>query len=122
MTYDIEDLSVVFLWTQHGQLLKSLCEAEYFEPAQKFGPNKVMQQVGVAKAREKAINELKELDYQETIGEENLMLGRYGKKDELNTADDYYNNNEIPMKKVSGSDVLPDNNKGGDLGNYRSEW
>ena len=38
------------------------------------------------------------------------------------TADDYYNNNEIPMKKVSGSDVLPDNNKGGDLGNYRSEW
>ena len=122
MTYDIEDLSVVFLWTQHGQLLKSLCEAEYFEPAQKFGPNKVMQQVGVAKAREKAINELKELDYKETIGEENLMLGRYGKKDELNIADDYYQNTNILLKKASGSDVQPDNNKGGDLGNYRSEW
>jgi hypothetical protein len=68
-----------------------------------------MQQVGVAKAREKAILELKENDIAEVMGEENLLLGRYGKKDELNTADDYYNGVAIPIKKVSGSDVLPDN-------------
>lgn len=114
MSYDIENLSVVFLWEKHGQLLKSLCEAEYFVEPQKFGPNKVMQQVGVAKAREKAINELKELDYQETIGEENLMLGRYGKKDIMNTADDYYDD-EIRQKKVSGSDVQPDDFENGYL-------
>ena len=107
MSYDIEDLSIVFLWENHGQLLKSLCEAEYFEPAQKYGPNKVMNQVGVAKAREKAILELKEKDLQDSVGEENILLGRYGKKDELNTADDFYQN-QMPMKKVSGSDVQPD--------------
>lgn len=122
LSYDIEDLSVVFLWEKHGHLLKSLCEAEYFEEAQKFGPNKVMNQVGVAKAREKAIEALKEQDYQDTIGEENLMLGKYGKKDHLNTADDYYNNNTIPMKKASGSDVQPDDFESGYLGNYRSEY
>ncbi len=122
MSYDIENPNVVFLWEQHGHLLKSLCEADYFEPAQKFGPNKMMQQVGVAKAREKAINELKEKDYQETIGEENLMLGRYGKKDELNIADDYYQNTNILLKKASGSDVQPDDFESGYLEDYRSEY
>lgn len=122
MSYDVEDLSVVYLWEKHGHLLKSICDAEYFEEAQKFGPNKVMQQVGVAKAREKAIEALKEQDYQNTIGEENLMLGRYGKKDDLNTADDYYNNNIIPMKKASGSDVQPDDFESGYLDDYRSEY
>ena len=120
LSYDIENLEVVFLWEQHGHLLKSLCEAEYFDPAQKFGPNKVMQQVGVAKAREKAINELKELDYQETIGEENLMLGKYGIKDQMNTADDYYDT-EIRQKKVSGSDVQPDDFESGYL-NDRNDY
>lgn len=105
LSYDIEDLSVVFLWEKHGILLKSLCEAEYFEPARTKGPNKAMQQIGVAKAREKAIESLKQIDYEQTIGEENLMLGKYGKKDIMNTADDYY---EMPIKKVSGSDVAPD--------------
>ena len=57
---------------------------------------------------------LKEQDYQETIGEENLLLGRYGKKDILNTADDYYDN-EIRQKKVSGSDVQPDDFENGYL-------
>lgn len=122
MSYDIENLEVVFLWEKHGHLLKSLCEAEYFEPAQKYGPNKVMDQVGIAKARQKAIEELKENDYQESIGEENIMLGKYGKKDELNTADDYYQNNPIPLKKASGSDVQPDDFESGYLGNYRSEY
>lgn len=107
MSYDIENLDVVFLWEKHGHLLKSLCEAEYFDPAQKYGKNKVMDQVGVAKARENVIEALKENDYQETIGEENILLGKYGKKDDLNTADDYYN--DMPVKKVSGSDVQPDN-------------
>lgn len=121
LSYDIENLDVVFLWEKHGQLLKSLCEAEYFEPAQTFGPNKAMQQVGVAKAREKAILELKENDIAEVMGEENLLLGRYGKKDELNTADDYYNGVAIPIKKVSGSDVLPDN-ESGIFDDFRSEY
>ncbi|WP_139420931.1 DDE-type integrase/transposase/recombinase [Chryseobacterium mulctrae] len=106
LSYDIEDLTVVYLWEKHGILLKSLCEAEFFEPAKTKGPNKMLQQVGVAKAREKAIEDRKQADYDQMIGEENLMLGKYGKKDIANTADDYY---ERPMKKVSGSDVQPDN-------------
>lgn len=114
LSYDIENLDVVFLWEKHGHLLKSLCEAEYFIDAKTKGPNKNLQQVGIAKAREKAINELKELDYQETIGEENLLLGRYGKKDQMNTADDYYDT-EIRQKKVSGSDVQPDDFESGYL-------
>lgn len=106
LSYDIENLDVVYLWKSHGNLLSSLCDAEYFEPSKTKGPNKAMQQVGVAKAREKAIEELKENDYQQMIGEENILLGKYGKKDDLNNADDYYN--DLPMKKVSGSDVQPD--------------
>lgn len=108
LSYDIENLDVVFLWEPHGHLLKSLCEAEYFVPAKTKGPNKNLQQIGVAKAREKAINELKYNDLQTAIGEENLLLGIHGKKDILNTADDYYND-DMPVKKVSGSDVQPDN-------------
>lgn len=106
LSYDIEDLSVVYLWENHGILLKSLCEAEFFVPAKTKGPNKNLQQIGVAKAREKAIESLKSIDYEQTIGEENYMLGKYGKKDITNTADDYYN--DRPVKKVSGSDVQPD--------------
>lgn len=105
LSYDLEDLSVVYLWEKHGILLKSLCEAEFFVPAKTKGPNKAMQQIGVAKAREKAIESLKQDDYNQVIGEENLMLGKYGKKDIMNTADDYY---QRPVKKVSGSDVQPD--------------
>lgn len=107
MSYDYEDLSVVYLWEKHGILLKSLCEAEFFVPAKTKGPNKNLQQIGVAKAREKAINELKENDLQTAISEENLLLGKYGKKDIMNIADDYYND-QMPAKKVSGSDVQPD--------------
>ena len=55
------------------------------------------------------------------MGEENLLLGRYGKKDEMNTADDYYNGVAIPIKKVSGSDVLPDN-ESGIFDDFRSEY
>lgn len=106
LSYDIEDLSVVYLWENHGILLKSLCEAEFFVPAKTKGPNKNLQQIGVAKAREKAIESLKSIDYEQTIGEENYMLGKYGKKDITNTADDYYS--DRPVKKVSGSDVQPD--------------
>lgn len=122
LTYDIEDLTVVYLWEKHGILLKSLCEAEFFVPAKTKGPNKMMQQVGVAKAREKVIETLKSNDLAAEIGEESLLLGKHGKKDIMNTADDYYNKNTIPMKKVSGSDVHPDGSKSGNLGNYRSEW
>lgn len=107
LSYDIEDLTTVYLWEKHGILLKSLCDAEFFVPAKTKGPNKNLQQVGVAKAREKAIESMKQADYDQMIGEENLMLGKYGKKDIMNTADDYYN--DMPMKKVSGSDVQPDN-------------
>lgn len=107
MSYDYEDLSVVYLWEKNGILLKSLCEAEFFVPAKTKGPNKNLQQIGVAKAREKAINELKENDLQTAVGEENLLLGKHGKKDIMNTADDYYD--DMPVKKVSGSDVQPDN-------------
>ena len=53
--------------------------------------------------------------------EENLLLGRYGKKDEMNTADDYYDGSAIPIKKVSGSDVLPDN-ESGIFDDFRSEY
>ncbi|WP_312395649.1 transposase [Chryseobacterium sp.] len=119
LSYDIENLDVVFLWRKNGNLLISLCEAEYFVPAKTKGPNKAMQQVGVAKAREKAIEELKEKDYQQIIGEENILLGKYGKKDEINTADDYYN--DYPVKKVSGSDIQPDTLEG-DYLNDRSYY
>lgn len=122
LSYDIEDLSVVFLWEKHGHLLKSLCEAEYFEKPQKYGPNKAIQQVGVANARKKAIEELKENELQEIIGEENLLLGKYGKKDQLNTADDFYTHVETPIKKVSGSDIHPDDFENGYLNNSRSDY
>lgn len=122
LSYDLEDLETVFLWEERGHLLKSLCEAEYFEPAQRYGPAKAMKQVGVAKARAAAIEQMREKDLQQVTGEDALLLGRHGQKEETNTADDYYDGMRIPLKKASGSDMLPDDDENGYLENYRSEY
>lgn len=105
LSYDIEDLDVVYLWKKDGIFLVSLCEAEFFVPVKTKGPNKNIQQVEVAKARERVIESMKQADYDQTVGEENILLGKYGKKDLINMVDDYY---QTSIKKVSGSDVQPD--------------
>lgn len=40
--------------------------------------------------------------------EEELLLGIHTNKQKANAFEDYYNEVNIPLKKVSGSDIAPD--------------
>jgi hypothetical protein len=121
MTYDLEDLSAVFLWEKHGVLLKSLCEAELFTRPQRYGPGKDMSAVGRAKARAEAIQELKGKDLEAATSEENLMLGIHTDKVLANAAEDDFLNESYPTtyKKASGDDLSPDDLENSILNNLK---
>ncbi|WP_148043587.1 DDE-type integrase/transposase/recombinase [Chryseobacterium sp. G0240] len=110
MTYDLNDLSVVFLWNKHGNLLNSLCEAELFEKPITKGPNKDLSAVGKAKARAQQIAELRDRELASMIGEDSLMMGMYTEKRISNAfEDDYLNDNYgVPLKKASGDGLSPE--------------
>lgn len=112
LSYDYEDLSRVFLYEKHGSLLKFLCQADEFIKPQKYGPQKEMSGVGIAQARAALIDEYRKTELENIIapGEDTLMLGRYGAKDETNSAEDYYALKALsePIKKASGYDYEPD--------------
>ncbi len=104
MTYDMNDLSVVYLWEKKAPLLVSLCEAELFEKVQTKGKNKDLGKVSQAKARANKIAELKERELSSIIGEDSAMMGIYTDKTSINVfEDDYLNDSyKIPLKKASG--------------------
>jgi len=109
ITYDLNDLSVVFLWEQSGNLLKSLCEAEFFAKVQGKGKNKDLSGVGKANARRKAIEELKENELASMIGEDSAMMGIYTDKTAINLYEDNYNEiQSVPLKKASGDGISPE--------------
>ncbi|MRI64601.1 transposase [Ornithobacterium rhinotracheale] len=112
LAYDFEDLSQVWLYKAHGHLLQYLCEVPALEAAQRYGEAKDMRSLGVFQANQRLINERKEADLAQIIapGEDSLMLGKFGKKEESNQAEDYYLNQAMQneIKKASGSDVKPD--------------
>lgn len=124
ITYDMDDLSVVYLWEKHGKLLRSLCDAELFERPQTKGPNKSLGSVGKAKARAQAIQELKEKDLASMIGEDAGMMGIYTEKSKANAFEDQFLNDEYrePMKKASGDGISPDDIAAALLNNTSNEY
>lgn len=110
MTYDINDLSIVFLWSKSDNLLVSLCEAELFEKPLTKGPNKDLSAVGKAKARAKQIADMKDQDLANMIGEDSQMMGQYTEKQISSAFEDNYLNEgySIPLRKASGADYTPE--------------
>ncbi|PTT19502.1 transposase [Chryseobacterium sp. HMWF028] len=110
MTYDINDLSIVFLWSKSDNLLVSLCEAELFEKPITKGPNKNLSAVGKAKERAKVIADLRDQELASMIGEDSQMMGQYTEKKNSNAFEDNYLNEgySMPLKKASGDDYSPE--------------
>ncbi|MEG0927230.1 transposase [Chryseobacterium sp.] len=110
MTYDLNDLSIAFLWEKNGTLLKSLCEAELFEKPVGKGPNKDMSAIGKAKERAKVIAELRDQELDSMIGEDASMMGIYTDKKAVTAFEDSLNDigYSVPLKKASGADYTPE--------------
>lgn len=109
MTYDLNDLSAVFLWEKNGNLLKSLCDADIFEAPNLKGPNKEFGKLSKAKERAKIIAEMKENDLATMIGEDEGMMGIYTDKSKATAFEDSFNDDyKPPIKKVSGDNYSDD--------------
>ena len=109
MTYDLNDLSVAYLWEKNGNLLKSLCDVELFDKPQIHGPNKEFGKVAKAKERAKAIAELKENDLASMIGEDSAMMGIYSEKSKITAFEDSFTEDyKMSLKKASGDDISDD--------------
>lgn len=108
VSYNLDDLSDVFLWKEHGNLLVSLCEAKELQQVVKYGPGKDLSRISQQKARERRIEELKEIELNDATAagnEEELLMGINTDKKKANAFEDFYNGVNIPLKKVSGSDI-----------------
>ena len=91
--------------------MASLCTAQELKPIVKHGPGKELGKISQQKARERRIEQLKQQDldqYTAVANEEELLLGINTDKKKANGFEDYYNGVNIPLKKVSGSDIAPD--------------
>ncbi|EKB60956.1 Mu transposase C-terminal domain-containing protein [Bergeyella zoohelcum] len=109
VSYDMEDLSEVHLWTKQGNLLMSLCSVQEFKKVVKYGPNAELGRISQAKARQRRIQEMKEEQYNKIvsgIGEEALLMGIHTNKAEANQYEDEHNGlgKIIPLRKASGDD------------------
>lgn len=109
VSYDIEDLSEVYLWRKQGVFLVSLCSVKEFKKIIKYGPNAELGRISQEKARQRRIKEMKEAEFNRIVsgvGEEALLMGIHTKKAEANAFEDEYNKLKISvlMKKVSGDD------------------
>lgn len=110
VTYDLSDLSHVFLWEKNGNLLKSLCDAEFLAKVKNKGKNPELGKISQIKARAKAIAELKENDLNSMIGEDAAMMGMYTDKKAINAYEDNYTDigYSAPLKKASGDGISPE--------------
>ncbi len=106
--YDVNDLSEVHLFREHGNLLVSLCSAQQVQQVVKYGPGKELGRISQLKARERLIEEMKSADLERltaTANEEELLMGLHTNKQKVNAFEDYYHEVTIPMRKVANSDV-----------------
>lgn len=109
VSYDMEDLSEVYVWRKHEHFLISLCRVQEFKKIVKYGPNAELGRISQEKARQRRIKELKEEQYNKIVsgvGEEALLMGIHTNKTEANQYEDEYNGLEkiIPLRKASGDD------------------
>lgn len=111
VSYDLSDLSKVYIFKKKQHFLVYLCEAQEFEETQPYGPQAEFNRIAAQKARIKAVNdkraeELKE--HTQVYDESSHLMGKFTIKDEAENADtirllnETYNEQE-PIKKAVGS-------------------
>ena len=111
VSYDLDDLSEVFLWKEQGVFLISICEAQELKQIVKYGPGKELGKIAQQKARERAIEQQKEQELANIVNPANeveALMGLHTNKEKNNAFEDYYTHVNIPIKKASGSDIAPD--------------
>lgn len=115
ISYELEDLSSVFLFTAKNHFLIHLGSAQLYNRPQIYGPQAEFNRIAKEKERIAKINALREAELSEKTGkadEVQLMLGRKTKKDVAEETEtirllNEANNSEKvkPMKKAVGSDT-----------------
>lgn len=113
ISYDMEDLSSVYLFKPKGSLLVHLGEAQEFKRVMIHGPQAEFNRLNTEKLRQAEINRLRAEELEEKKGYNDdaaLLLGRFTKKNEaelaetailLNMVEETQN---LPIKKAVGSD------------------
>jgi len=114
MSYDLNDLSKVYLFEKNGDLLIHLGEAHEFEPVQPYGPQAEYDRIAKEKSRKKVIEEQREKELEEAIEGENdvaLLMGRLTNKEEAENAETTIllnRSQNYTLKKVANSDSSED--------------
>lgn len=112
ISYDMEDLTFVYLFKPKGDYLIHLGEAEQFNRIQKYGPQAEFNRVNTEKIRLAEIEKLRQEELEEKKGYNNdvaLMLGRFTNKYEAENAETVHllnsikNTENTPIKKAVGS-------------------
>lgn len=113
MSFDLFDTAKVYLWKKHGNLLVWLCEASLFEQIQRHGPTADLGKISEARAREKALQRLREEALQKEMqgSEEELLMGVFTNKRKANGAEDAFYLEAKPkpvpvLKKVTGGEYF----------------
>ncbi len=114
LSYDLNDLSQVYLFKKREHLLVYLGIANEYETIQPYGPQAEFNRIAEEKARIKAIEIQKAAELEEKtqgFDEVAMLMGRYTNKDEAETAESHRLHNEanntkdIELKRAAGSDV-----------------
>lgn len=122
LSYDLSDLSSVYLFKPNGNLLIYLGEANVFNKPVQYGPQAEHNKIATEKKRQKEITERKEADLQEktAIADETpLLMGRFTNKAESEYNETLFLTSSNPkegishptttIKKAVGSDYNTDN-------------
>lgn len=90
LSYDLEDLSRVYVFKKKHHFLVYLCEAKEFDPPQTYGPQAEFNRISIEKTRIKEINKRRKEELDEltqNADEVALMMGRFTQKDEATEAE-----------------------------------
>lgn len=116
ISYDMEDLSSVYLFKSKGAYLIHMGEAELFDKPVVHGPQAEFNRVAVEKQRIADIERMKQAELEEKTGYNNeaaLLMGRFTNKQEAENAETTLLLNDIrnekPLKKAVGSDFSTTN-------------
>ncbi len=122
LSYDLNDLSSVYLFKPNGNLLVHLGEANVFNKPVQYGPQAEHNKIAVEKQRLKEINERKEAELAEKTAiadETSMLMGRFTNKVESEYNETLFLSSSIPkegiplaartIKKAVGSGYNTDN-------------
>jgi hypothetical protein len=124
LSYDLNDLSKVFVFKKKHHFLVYLAEAHSFEEVQTYSPQAEFNRIATEKARIKAIYDQRELELSQhtpVYDEVAHLMGKFTIKDEAENADTIRLLNEATeepisvLKKAVGSDVNTSNDSDIDI-------